>query len=237
MYEDLHFPHKEQRPFFYTNFVVTIDGKTLVRTAPKDYWPIGSWLDYETLVELRTYADILIHGKNTALFGRTLDRLNNAEFRAARSKLGKSPDLPYLVMSNRPEDDLIRYLDNYDGPQPLLVTTEAAFVSNELASKVRLIRLGKEIVDIDLLTSFLHQEGFQHALVEAGPTLISVFLAHNLIDELFLTVAPKIFGNSENATYTLVEGYLFPPDAIKQCKLLSAKQVGDELFLRYNILD
>ena len=119
----------------------------------------------------------------------------------------------------------------------MLVTTEEAVVSKELTDKVRLIRLGKDVVDVELLATFLHKEGFKNVLVEAGPTLLSTFLEHDLIDEIFLTLAPKIFGNSNNATYTMAEGYLFPPNNIKQCRLLSVKQVGDEVFLRYNILD
>jgi diaminohydroxyphosphoribosylaminopyrimidine deaminase / 5-amino-6-(5-phosphoribosylamino)uracil reductase len=237
MYEDLVFPQKKLRPFFYTNFVSTIDGKTLVKIDPQGYWPIGSKVDHDVLMELRAHADVLLQGKNTALFYRTLNTLAGEKFRAGRRMLGKNAELPYLVMSSTPDDRLIAYMDNWGGPRPLLVTTEEAVVSKELADKVRLIRLGKDVVDVELLAAFLHKEGFKNVLVEAGPTLLSTFLEHDLIDEIFLTLAPKIFGNSNNATYTMAEGYLFPPNKIKQCRLLSVKQVGDEVFLRYNILD
>ena len=67
IYRDLTFPTIKGRPFFYTNFVQTIDGKVQVTGDPKAYWPLGSEVDYQTLVTLRAQADALVHGKNTAV--------------------------------------------------------------------------------------------------------------------------------------------------------------------------
>lgn len=89
--------------------------------------------------------------------------------------------------------------------------------------------------NIKQLVSKLQSKGYKHILVEGGPTLLGSFLKENLIDEIFLTIAPKIFGNDKGNTLTLVEGYLFPPKATKKLKLLSIKQIGDELFLRYRV--
>ena len=65
-YRNLKFPKIKNRPFFYTNFVQTVDGKVQVLKNTKDYWPIGSKLDHEALLELRAYSDCLIHGSNLA---------------------------------------------------------------------------------------------------------------------------------------------------------------------------
>lgn len=188
-YPKLVFPFKKDRPFFYTNFVTTLDGKVAVKR--EGYWPIGSQADYDVLVELRAYADCLIHGGNLAReFGEiTLKNLNKDTFKALRKKLGKNLDLPYIVGSH----------------------------------------------DLKELARDLYKKGYKNILVEGGPTLLGSFLKENLIDEIFLTIAPKIFGSQNLTTLNLVEGYLFPPDKIKKLKLLSVKKIKDELFLRYRV--
>lgn len=186
-YPNLKFPEVKGRPYFYTNFVQTLDGKVQVK-AP-GYWPIGSRKDYEVLTELRAYADCLIHGKNLYNeFGEiTKKSLDKKEFKALRKKLGKNPELPYIV----------------------------------------------GIHDLKKLVQQLNSKGYQQILVEGGPTLLGSFLKENLIDEIFLTIAPKIYGTETGKTLTLVEGYLFPPKSTKKLKLLSVKPFNDELFLRY----
>lgn len=188
-YPKLTFPIRKDRPFFYTNFVSTLDGKVSVKKA--GYWPIGSKIDYQVLVELRAYADCLIHGKNLYNeFGSiTRQSLQKDKFKSLRKKLGKNPNLPYIMA----------------------------------------------IHNLQELTQQLHEKGYKHVLVEGGPTLLGSFLKKNLIDEIFLTISPKIYGTENLTTLNLVEGILFPPGDIKKLNLLSVKKLGDELFLHYSL--
>lgn len=210
MYPNLKFPSVSGRPFFYTNFVSTIDGKIQVTTNPTAYWPIGSPTDYKTLIELRAYADVLIHGKNTALSHRTVDSIGKKEFKELRKKIGKENDLLYVVLSNHPEEKLRHQLEH---PEISKILITDLSVSN--------------------LSGKLYNEGYKTILVEGGPHVLGSFLKHDLMDEVFLTIAPKIFGNDKNATLTMSEGYLFPPKEVKKFNLLSVKQVENELFIRY----
>lgn len=189
LYPNLKFPKKPNRPFFYTNFVTTLDGKTAVKE--EGYWPIGSKKDYEVLLELRAYADCLIHGKNLYQeFGdKTKESLNKESFKKMRVRLGKSPSLPYFEATH----------------------------------------------DLKKLTQELQNRGYKNVLVEGGPTLLGSFLKENLLDEIFLTIAPKIYGSEQNKTLTLVEGQLFPKNSTKKLRLISVKPIKDELFLRYSI--
>lgn len=213
MYPNLKFPNFSNRPFFYTNFVSTLDGKVQVTTNPVAYWPIGSPTDYQTLIELRAYADVLIHGKNTALSHRTVDSIEKQDFKDLRKKIGKENDLLYIVLSSHPDKKLRQQLEHPE-------------VSKTLVT-------GLSVPD---LSEKLYNEGYKTILVEGGPHVLSSFLKHNLIDEVFLTIAPKIFGNDKNATLTMSEGYLFPPKKIKKLELLSVKTVESELYLRYKVV-
>lgn len=73
-------------------------------------------------------------------------------------------------------------------------------------------------------------------LVEGGPQLLADFVAEDLLDELFLTLAPQIAGRADaNDRPALVEGKLFAPDRAVWSQLCSVKRGDDHLFLRYGI--
>ncbi len=208
IYKNISFPKKDSRPFFYTNFVLTLDGKAQVLENTKGYWPIGSENDREVLHELRAHADVLIHGKNLAKeFGTiTLNSLSKSEFKKMRQNIGKGLTLPYYIVSDHPED-----LPNLAG---------VTIVGSNLQQ----------------LSQDFYEKGFRNVLVEGGPTLLGSFLKMNLMDEIFLTIAPKIFGSKKDATLTLVEGILFPPDQIKKLELIAVENIDSEVFLRYAVI-
>lgn len=236
IYPDLVFPKKKDSPFFFTNFVSTLDGKVQILKKGSRYWPIGSETDFQTLLDLRAYSDLFIHGKNTALGFNHLSRINSAEFRDRRKKLGKDQPLEYMIITTNPDDGLIDLLKNDFRVKAYIVTTTSARISKHLESLVNLIRLGEDKVDLKLLARFLFEKGFLNVLMEGGPTLLGEFLKEDLIDEVFLTIAPKIFGNKNGQSLTLVEGNLFNAEQIKKLHLISVKQHEDELFLRYGLI-
>lgn len=224
-------------PFFYSNFVTTIDGKVQVSTPDaRLYWPIGSQLDFETLLWLRAHADVLLHGKNTAIGFNTLQTLARKEFSIKRKKLGKEEDLVYMVLSSNPSDKLLQSLQNPpQGVKSVIVTNrDSLHPRGDIALHlgINVLRFGRNKIDLGKLSDYFPKNNLQKILVEGGPTLMASFLQENMIDEMFVTVAPKVFGNNQN-TKTMVEGYLFPADKILQFKLISIKNINNELYLRY----
>ncbi len=183
-YPNLKFPHLKNRPYFYTNFVQTIDGKTAV--SEPGYWPIGSKTDYKILLELREKADCLVHGGELA---RQFGEITLKNFKK-----------PYFILTKHPKD--FKNLNTH------IITDFKNLI--------------KELKD------------YKYVLVEGGPTLLGSFMEKRLIDEIFLTIAPKIIGSRPNSTKTLIEGILLPPDKFK-LKLISVKKIKDELFLRYRV--
>lgn len=183
-YPNLKFHHLKNRPFFYTNFVQSIDGKVAV--SEPGYWPIGSKTDYKILLELREKADCLVHGGELA---RQFGEITLKNFKK-----------PYYILTKHP--------NNFKNLNAHIIT------------------------DFKNLTKKL--EDYKYVLVEGGPTLLGSFLKRGLIDEIFLTIAPKIYGSKPQITKTLVEGILLPKNKFK-LKLISVKKIKDELFLRYSL--
>ena len=95
IYKNLTFPLLKNRPYFFTDFVSTVDGKVKVQNP--NYWPIGSKTDFETFTFLRAHADVIIDGKNSALaFGnRTIETINSNSFLQIRKQLGKKNKILY----------------------------------------------------------------------------------------------------------------------------------------------
>lgn len=236
MFKKLNFSTPSNRPFFYTSFVSTIDGKVWVKKS--GYWPIGSKVDYQYFTFLRAHADAIVDGKNTALtFGsKTIETLHREEFRLLRKKLGNKTPVKYFVVTSKPDSRLAASLKNPYGFQPTILTTGQATVSKDIEKVSTIARITKDqCMKVSAICDFLHQEKKRTVFIDGGPTLIASFLEANLLDEIFLTIAPKIIGNSENTTVTMVEGKLFPKNRIKTARLLSFKKIDDELFLRYKV--
>ncbi len=232
LYSGLTFPASPV-PYFYSNFVATLDGKVQILDHTDSYWPLGSRLDYETLIELRTYADVLIHGSTTVLFHPTIHSLSKDTFHEARKGMKKG-EILYIAVSNHPVDDLMPKLaSKHPLVKTMVLTSQNARVSKKLAENAEIVRLGKEQVDVSLLPNFLLKRGKKHILVEGGPTLLGSFFRANLIDELFLTLAPKIVGNKKGKTLSMVEGFLYPPSQVPSYNLVSCMPIENEVYLRY----
>ncbi|MEX0616842.1 MAG: dihydrofolate reductase family protein [Candidatus Woykebacteria bacterium] len=238
IYQDKDLPKgSSHNPFIYTNFVTTVDGKVQVLENWRSYWPIGSKTDYQTLLELRSFSDCLIHGSSTAKTFNFSKTINTQSLRDLRKKLGKKETLPYVVLSNNPDKILVESLKSRNQEKTYLVTNNKAVVKEEVKSDVNLVRAGKEKIDLKDLVLFLAKNlGAKRILVEGGPSVLGSFLSQDLIDEVFITITPKIFGNFPGKALTMVEGTLFPADKVKHLKLISAKSKNDEVFLRYQIV-
>jgi riboflavin biosynthesis pyrimidine reductase len=82
-------------------------------------------------------------------------------------------------------------------------------------------------VDLATLLHSLRKEGVRALLCEGGPTLHGVLQASGLVDELFLTIAPKLAGGEAPR---ILEG---PLPAIAELELAWLLEQGGELFARY----
>ncbi|HEY5145987.1 MAG TPA: dihydrofolate reductase family protein [Polyangiaceae bacterium] len=101
-----------------------------------------------------------------------------------------------------------------------------------LGARATLVELGASEVDVGELLEWLGRErGCKVVLCEGGGVLNANLLAARAIDEMFLTIVPRVLGGS-NAP-TVVAGDGFAPDALPDARLTHVDQVGDELFLTY----
>jgi 2,5-diamino-6-(ribosylamino)-4(3H)-pyrimidinone 5'-phosphate reductase len=68
-------------------------------------------------------------------------------------------------------------------------------------------------------------------LCEGGGDLAAQLFAAGAVDELYLTLVPRVLGGARAPT--LVGGPGFSPDQIPDGRLIDLERIGDELYLRY----
>jgi riboflavin biosynthesis pyrimidine reductase len=117
----------------------------------------------------------------------------------------------------------------------LVITTPRgeARLRGLLPKGATVVVMGQEPIAAQSILDFLHQTGFERILVEGGPTLLGHFLQANLVDELFLTTAPRLFGRVPgDQRRSLLEDGNFDGRA---ATLMSLRRHGSFLFARYGI--
>jgi riboflavin-specific deaminase-like protein len=81
----------------------------------------------------------------------------------------------------------------------------------------------------------LKERGVKTLLIEAGGDLIFQFLKLGLLNEMHLTLCPKLIGGI--GAPSLLGGEGFRVEQIKNTKLLSTKVIEDEIYLHYAVLN
>ena len=96
----------------------------------------------------------------------------------------------------------------------------------------KLVELGVEDVPVERLLGWLATDlGIETLLCEGGGELVAGLFAARAVDELYLTIVPRVLGGA--TAPTLAGGLGFDPEEIPDASLTSLERIGDELFLHY----
>ncbi|HVQ44865.1 MAG TPA: RibD family protein [Candidatus Saccharimonadia bacterium] len=215
------------------NFVMTVDGK--VQGPGADYWPIGSAADLAQLLDLRAQCDVLVHGRLTAMSHDHLGRLRSPEFGAALARYEHAGPYVYVVVSAHPDEALLAQVDPKGAVLRVIVATTEEAQLPSVPAGVEVWRQGSGQVDLPALHDRMAAEGWRAGALEAGPRLFGAWVAAGLVDDLYVTVAPKLFGTSFG-TPTMINGVLFAPDEVPELELLDHRAEGDEVYLHYRFV-
>jgi riboflavin-specific deaminase-like protein len=183
-------PASEERPYVITNFAITLDGKATLHGRSG---PIGSDTDTEMLVGLRTKVDAVMIGAGTMRAERYGRVVPDPAQRARREREGLSQDPLAVIVSGRLDLPWEAPLFT-EGAGRVLCFTTAEAEPPETATPVRVIR-HRDGVDLDAALRHLRSErGVRSLLCEGGPRLHAQLIEAGLVDELFVTHAPKLAG-------------------------------------------
>jgi riboflavin-specific deaminase-like protein len=210
------------RPRVVVNMAMTVDGK--IASAKREYPHLTSRLDRSRMDRLRAAADAIVVGAGTV---RAIDPPLHVRDPSLRKS--RPPPAHVVVSASGEVNPSSRALSNPSARARVLATTEGARVP--VGNHVEVWRLGERQVDLRLLLERLAGRGFEKVLVEGGALLNWSLVEHDLLDELYVTIAPAILGG--RSAPTLVDGAGLPMADRIELRLLSAEAVGDELFCHY----
>jgi riboflavin-specific deaminase-like protein len=211
----------EDRPRVAMNFAATLDGRA---TIDGRSGPIGSDTDTAMLVGLRTRFDAVMIGAGTMRAERYGRIVADPAKREQRERLGLSANPLVVIVSGRLDLPWDASLFDEDGP--VVIFTAAEEEPPAVASPLRVVRHEGRVDLVAALRHLRRREGVRALLCEGGPRLHSELWALGTVDELFLTVAPKLTG----AGPSILEGELAAPAPLELAWLL---EEDGELFGRY----
>lgn len=216
VYPELAFPEPStDRPHVFINMVATIDGKIVSGDRTEGVQDLGSDVDHATMRQIESAADAIVIGASTL---------------RASPKLWYPAHVPRFLVSASGEFPIdVRFFT--DSPEIAFVLTSQSKMTN-MPEGVQVMGFGESEIDFAAAFKWLRENmGVRKLLCEGGSKLNATLFAAGLIDEIFLTIAPKIKLGAD--TPTIADGLALPREEIQNFALIEHNVVGDELFLRY----
>jgi riboflavin-specific deaminase-like protein len=213
------------RPYLVTNFALTVDGKATLQGRSG---PIGSATDTEFLVCLRTRVDAVMIGAGTMRAERYGRPVADPGKRGRRERRGLSQDPLLVIVSGRLDIPWDAPVFGDRGARVLIFTTSDA-EPPETVAEVRVVR-HEGAVDLREALVYLRRErGVRALLCEGGPRLHAQLIDAGLVDELFITRAPKLGGGDGPGLVADL------PELERPLELVWLLDSDGELFARYRV--
>ncbi len=213
---------------------MTADGKITTRNfSPVDF---TSREDKLHLLRQRSLGDAVLIGHSTLKLDNVRLGLPHAEMREARVARGQAPYPLRVIVSNEGKIDNRLKIFQSD-ISPIVI-----FSTRRMPKKFRQALLGKATLHLAKsryvdLTEMLHMLRSEYKVrtvaYEGGATLFRSLLEEDLVDQLNLTIAPRLFGGRDAPTLTGLSKDFLP--ATIRCSLKEMRVGGDECFLTYRI--
>jgi riboflavin-specific deaminase-like protein len=234
---DLRERARPDRPWTCSNFATSLDGRIAIDGHARG---IGSAEDLRLLHHLRTFCDALVIGAGTMRaerYGPVLRGEGRIDVVAARRARGQA-DHPLLVVVTASFDLPWDAPAFTSGIGEVVVATSApeAVEPPPTATPVSVWRRGDgALVDLPRLWNDLRAtRDVRQLLCEGGAHLHREVVDAGLLDELFVTIAPRLVGEA-GAPTLLAGGPLADGGRPVDLDLVSARRLEGELFTRWRI--
>jgi riboflavin biosynthesis pyrimidine reductase len=232
-------------PRLYANFVASLDGVVALPGEIQSNRMISAYSEADRFVMglLRASADAVLVGAGTMRGSpRTQWTAEHAYPPAAPlfeklRGLRRRPPRPTLAVLTGSGSVDPRHPALEEGALVLTSERGAARLRGRLPTAATILALGAEApIDPVAVVEALRRRGHELILSEGGPIAFGALVAAGLVDELFLTTSPLLAGRSPGSPRpALVENAEFLPATKVECKLLTLRHAGSQLFLRYQL--
>jgi riboflavin-specific deaminase-like protein len=219
-------PRPDGRPWVLTDMVSSLDGAVAVDGRSGG---LGGPGDRRVFHALRGLADLILVGAATVRAEAYGPVQIPPELQESRVMRGQTPVPRLAIVSRHLDLDLSAPLFTESDPPPIVVTAPGSAVARraEIAARADLLLAGQaDDVDLGAALAAFCEMGIELVVCEGGPTINGQLLEAGLLDELCLTLAPKLVGGRErrvvDGTHPVLENF----------DLAHLLAEGDELYLR-----
>jgi len=218
-------------PFVFVNMAMTADGK--IATANRAVAFFGSARDREHLLELRATTDAVIAGARTVDSAAINLGPGPAKFRRARLKNGLMEyNLRVIVSGSGSLNPDAEVFKHHFSPIVILTTGRISKAKlrqlQTIADEVKIC--GRREINFRTAFFWLREKwGVKRLLCEGGGELNDALFRAGLVDELHLTICPKIFGGRNASTGADGRGFCRLTDALP-LQIKSFRRIGNEVF-------
>lgn len=219
----------DDRPHTIVNFVASADGRAAFQGRSGQ---LGDSTDRQMFHGLREQVDAVMAGTRTVGMERYGRVIRDGERRERRLRAGRSAE-PLMCLVSR-SGRIPTEAPLFSEPEARVVVFAPPGVSIEhVEARVEVVALDPgEMTLTTALRTLRADFGIRSLLCEGGPTLFGGLLEERLVDELFLTLAPKLTGGGTEPTISngpeLAE--------LMQLELLWALEHDHSLYLRYGVV-
>jgi riboflavin-specific deaminase-like protein len=223
-------------PFVYLNVATTADGK--LAPANRHFVPFSSKRDHDLLLELRTRCDAVMAG------ARTVDSVpvtlgpGGKKYREMRVQNGLAANnLRVVVSGSGTLNSDAEIFKHRFSPLIVLLTARAGKTRiNRLKKRGAIVQVcGERELDFAYALRWLRKEwNVKRLLCEGGGEINGALIHAGLVDEIYLTLVPIIFGGRDAPTLAGGLGVEALKTAIR-LKLKAQQQTGNELYLAYSV--
>ncbi|AWB88434.1 pyrimidine reductase family protein [Homoserinimonas hongtaonis] len=219
--------HDRAVPWLRVNFITSIDGAA---THDGLSGGLGTSADRRVFDVLRWLADVIVVGAGTVRTeGYGAISLGDDAVRWRRE--AGLPDQPvFAIVSNTLRLDPASDIFTKAPRRPLILTSAAApaDLRSALAEVADVIDCGEKAVDTRMLRTLLAERGLPQMHSEGGPHLFGAMIADGSVDELCITVSPRLEGGMARR---IVDGGAVAPRGMHLAHTLAADD--GTLLLRY----
>jgi len=214
------------RPYVIVNCAMSADGKTALPNG--NQLRISSDEDMERMYKLRNECDAVLAGIGAVL--------SDDPKLTVKEKYVKNPRQPLRIILDSkcrtPKDSLVVN----QNAKTLIITAEKCDTKFEDNIEIIVCPIDKEgLIDLEKLLDMLYKLGIRILMVEGGGTVIWSFLRTDLVDDLYVYVAPIIFGGK--LTPTMADGSgIMGEDELISLKIVNIKKLGKGVLLHYKRL-
>jgi riboflavin biosynthesis pyrimidine reductase len=238
---------RPDRPTVIVNFVESLDGVVTLDPTHGSGAEVSGFSEPDRFVMglLRSLADVIVVGAGTlraaAKHHWTVSHVNREyadAYHTWRADLGLAPEPVTIVVtgSGQLPPDHPALADTVTQPIVLAPPEAVADARATVPDGVRVVAGSRSgSVSAADAVRVAAGEGARLILCEGGPHLMGTFVREELVDELFLTLAPQLVGRDrdDGERYGLLEGVALGVADAPWARLVSVRRSVDHLFLRY----